>query len=136
MAAAGGFDRPILHGLCSFGIAGRVLEAEAAREGSALYAAVARLGGSVRLRGLRGRFTKHVFPGDTLVVEAWVVGERPAAGAVSIPFRVWVVREGAEGAAAAFSDDAVVLANGEAQFVAVTADTGSGSFGASPQPRL
>ncbi len=135
MAAAGGFDRPILHGLCSFGIAGRVLEAEAAREGAALHAAVARLGGSVRLRGLRGRFTKHVFPGDTLVVEAWVLEGKPAGGAaVSIPFRVWVVREGAEGAAAAFSDDSVVLANGEAQFV--TATTDSSPAGASPQPRL
>lgn len=122
MAAVGGFPQPILHGLCSFGIAGRALEAEAAREGGALHAALARLDrggggrGGVRLAGLRGRFTKHVFPGDTLVIDAWV--PRAAAdSAAAVSFRVWVIREGAEGSAAVFADDAVVLANGEAKFV-------------------
>lgn len=136
MAAAGGFDRPILHGLCSFGIAGRVLEAETEREGSALQAAASRLGGSIRLRALRGRFTKHVFPGDTLVVEAWVPAAPSVSVSVSFPFRVWVVREGAAGAAAAFSDEAVVLSNGEAQFVLAAADSSSALAKVGPQPRL
>jgi acyl dehydratase len=54
-----GFDRPILHGLCTYGVVGRVVLQE--------------LGGgdpSV-LRGLHGRFQKPVFPGDLLTVRGW-----------------------------------------------------------------
>jgi acyl dehydratase len=56
-----GFDRPILHGLCTFGYAGRaVLEALCAND-------------PARLKSLSGRFIHPVFPGDTLITEGWKV---------------------------------------------------------------
>jgi acyl dehydratase len=58
-AAFAGFDRPILHGLCTYGIVCRVL-VEAA------------LGGEPeRLGTYAARFTGHVFPGETLVTKVW-----------------------------------------------------------------
>lgn len=61
-AARAGFDRPILHGLCTYGMACKVL--------------VDRLldGDATRVRGWRTRFAGSVFPGETLVTRAWVDG--------------------------------------------------------------
>jgi acyl dehydratase len=58
-AARGGFDRPILHGLCTYGFTGRAL----------LHA----LCGSdpARFGSMSGRFTRPVLPGETLVVSIW-----------------------------------------------------------------
>jgi acyl dehydratase len=58
-ARAGGFDRPILHGLCTYGFTGRAL--------------LERLAGGdpSRLAGLSARFASPVFPGDELRVEIW-----------------------------------------------------------------
>jgi len=58
-AAFGGFDRPILHGLCSYGFTGRAL--------------LHTLCGSdpTRFTGMEGRFSKPVFPGETLTVKMW-----------------------------------------------------------------
>ena len=58
-AARGGLKRPILHGLCTYGITCRLL--------IAAFAA----GDAHRVSGLSGRFTAPVVPGDVLVVEAW-----------------------------------------------------------------
>lgn len=58
-AAKVGFDRPILHGLCTFGYAGRALVAHACA------------GDPTRLSRFRGQFANPVFPGDTLVVRGW-----------------------------------------------------------------
>jgi acyl dehydratase len=58
-AAKVGFERPILHGLCTFGYAGRALVAHACG------------GDPRRLSSFRGQFAKPVFPGDTLVVRGW-----------------------------------------------------------------
>jgi acyl dehydratase len=58
-AAAGGFDRPILHGLATYGITVRLLLNEFAD------------GDPSRLSLVDGRFTKPVWPGDELVVSAW-----------------------------------------------------------------
>jgi acyl dehydratase len=63
-ARAAGFERPILHGLCTYGITGRAL----------LHA----LCGSdpSRFVSMSGRFSRPVLPGDTLTVSMWVDGER------------------------------------------------------------
>jgi len=57
-----GFPRPILHGLCSYGIACR-----------AILSAVAQYAPE-RIRQFDVRFSKPVFPGETLVVEIWADG--------------------------------------------------------------
>ncbi len=61
-AARGGFSRPILHGMCTYGITGRVL----------LHAFAG--GDPARVRGMHGRFTRPVLPGDVLTVQGWAEG--------------------------------------------------------------
>jgi acyl dehydratase len=58
-ATKAGFERPILHGLCTFGFAGRAL----------LYAAAG--GDPGRVRALEARFAKPVYPGETLHIDLW-----------------------------------------------------------------
>lgn len=58
----GGFPRPILHGMCTYGFTGR-----------ALLAAVAD-SEPKRFRAMRGRFTKPILPGQTITVNIWVDG--------------------------------------------------------------
>lgn len=62
-AREGGFDRPILHGLCTFGMAATAVLFELAA------------GDPDGLRGFRARFTSPVYPGETLRVEIWKGGE-------------------------------------------------------------
>jgi acyl dehydratase len=64
MAKLGGFDRPILHGLCTFGYAGRALVKGACG------------GDPARLRAFGARFSAVVFPGDTLTTRGWRDGDR------------------------------------------------------------
>ena len=63
-AASVGFDRPILHGLCTFGYAGRAVLQHVSG------------GDPGRFTSLRAQFSKPVFPGDTLVVRGWAEAER------------------------------------------------------------
>src|SRR5205814_2328508 len=59
-AAAAGFDRPILHGLCTYGFTGRAL----------LHAVCG--GDPARFRAMSGRFSRPVRPGDRLTVSVWL----------------------------------------------------------------
>jgi acyl dehydratase len=61
-AKMAGFEKPILHGLCTYGFTGRAL----------LHS----LCGSdpAKFKSMDGRFSKPVYPGDTLSVKMWVDG--------------------------------------------------------------
>jgi acyl dehydratase len=61
-ARAAGFPRPILHGLCSFGMA-----AHAVLKSCCDYEAAS-------IRSIAVRFTAPVFPGDTLRFSIWRAG--------------------------------------------------------------
>ncbi len=62
-ARRSGFDRPILHGLCTYGFTGRALLHTLCSSDPA------------RFRAMRGRFSRPTYPGDTLTVSMWVEGE-------------------------------------------------------------
>jgi len=87
VARAAGFERPILHGLCSYGIAARALLALLCGNDPA------------RLRRLDLRFASPVYPGETLRFEVWL--EAPGRAA----FRAQVVERGP-----------LILNNGLAEF--------------------
>jgi acyl dehydratase len=65
-AAMGGFDRPILHGLCTYGFTGRAL--------------LHTLAGSdpARFEHIEGRFSSPVLPGDALTISMWRTGDGEA----------------------------------------------------------
>jgi len=63
VAARAGFARPILHGLCTFGFAGRAL-LDTVCEGD-----------TARFRSMAGRFARPAYPGDMLVTEVWLGGD-------------------------------------------------------------
>jgi acyl dehydratase len=58
-AARGGFSRPILHGLCTYGFTGRVLLHEVCGSDPARFAFMS------------GRFSRPVLPGEPLVISIW-----------------------------------------------------------------
>lgn len=78
-AKRAGFDRPILHGRCTFGVAGHAL---------------IKLGcgdDPTRLLAMQGRFSAPVYPGETIRTEVWREGSNisyratvPARGATVI----------------------------------------------------
>jgi acyl dehydratase len=59
MAAVGGFERPILHGLCTFANVGRAA-IDACADGD-----------PERFRSIKVRFASPVYPGETIVVRLW-----------------------------------------------------------------
>lgn len=65
-AALAGFDRPILHGLCTYGFTGRALLRELCDADPA------------RFRSMEGRFSSPVMPGEDLTVEIWRTGDGEA----------------------------------------------------------
>ena len=62
-AALAGFDRPILHGLCTYGFTGRAL----------LHTLCD--GDPAQFLSMGGRFSSPVFPGEPLTVRIWVEGD-------------------------------------------------------------
>ena len=86
-AQAAGFERPILHGLSTFGMAGRAVLRTFCNDDPSL------------LKALRVRFTAPVLPGDMLRVEMW--RDAPGHGR----FRAFVAR-----------DDLLVIDDGEVEF--------------------
>ena len=85
VARAGGFPKPILHGLCSLGVAGHAILKTVCGYDPA------------KLKSLKLRFTTPVFPGETIRTEIWVDGK-------DVSFRARVVER-----------DAICLNNGHAR---------------------
>ena len=59
VAREGGFDRPILHGLCTFGVAGHALLKECCDYDIN------------RFHSMKARFSAPVYPGETIRTEIW-----------------------------------------------------------------
>ena len=59
LARAAGYERPILHGRCTFGVAARAMLRTCLQSDAS------------RLRGMSARFTSPVFPGETIRTEIW-----------------------------------------------------------------
>jgi len=83
-----GFERPILHGLCTYGMAARAVLRVCGDKGA------------LRLAHIAARFSAPFFPGETLRVEIW-------RNANQVQFRAWAHERGV-----------LVLSNGVAQLVA------------------
>lgn len=75
-AAVANFEKPILHGLCTYGFAARALLKGCCGNDPA------------RLAGLGVRFSRHVFPGETLRTEIWMLDD------AQVRFQTWVVERG------------------------------------------
>jgi acyl dehydratase len=71
VAKMAGFDRPILHGLCTYGIAGRMALKHLAGDEPA------------RFKALETKFSKVVMPGDTLIVRGYTL-ETPGQAAITV----------------------------------------------------
>lgn len=87
VARTAGFDRPILHGMCTYAVVGRALLASLCDNDA------------VRLRRLDARLSAPVYPGETISVEIWRNSANTAA------FRAKVAER-----------DVVVLNNGYTEF--------------------
>jgi acyl dehydratase len=74
VAHAAGFEKPILHGLCSFGLACRSLVTSVCDGDPRL------------LRSMRARFSAPVYPGETITTDIWLNGSE------SISFRARVAQ--------------------------------------------
>jgi acyl dehydratase len=75
VATTAGFPQPILHGLCSLGVAGHAILRHVCGWEPA------------RMRSLALRFTSPVFPGETIRTDMWVDGK-------DVSFRAKVVERG------------------------------------------
>jgi acyl dehydratase len=81
-AAKGGFKTPILHGLCTYGVAGRAIIRACCEDDPS------------RLRGLKVRFSAPVFPGETIRTEMWPDGHQVSFRARVVERNVVVLNNG------------------------------------------
>lgn len=81
IAAVAGFKQPILHGLCHYGMAGRVLIKTLCGDDPS------------RLVQLNTRFTSPVYPGEALRVEIWNIGAGDASFRVVASERNVIVQD-------------------------------------------
>jgi len=81
IAASAGFNRPILHGLCHYGMAGRALIKTLCADDPS------------RLLRLDTRFTSPVYPGEALRVDAWNIGPGDASFRVVASERNAIVQD-------------------------------------------
>jgi acyl dehydratase len=81
-AEAGGFKTPILHGLCTYGVAGRAIVKACCDNDPA------------RLKSLQVRFSSPVFPGETIRTEMWPDGSRISFRARAVERDVVVLNNG------------------------------------------
>ncbi|MEZ5380612.1 MAG: MaoC/PaaZ C-terminal domain-containing protein [Microthrixaceae bacterium] len=65
-AQLAGFDRPILHGLCTYGFTGRALLSALCGDDPGQF------------RSMAGRFSSPVYPGEDLTVRIWSTGDGEA----------------------------------------------------------
>lgn len=72
----GGFPKPILHGLCTYGFTGRALLHHLCDSDPA------------RFRHVEGRFASPVLPGDELTVRMWRIGDGEAVYTTSVGDKV------------------------------------------------
>jgi len=82
IARAAGFERPILHGLCTFGVAGRAILRTFCDNDAA------------RLKEMHLRFSSPVYPGETISTEMWRDGKTVAFRAHALPRNVLVLNNG------------------------------------------
>jgi acyl dehydratase len=75
-AAMGGFDTPILHGLCSYGFTGRALLHSLCGSESA------------RFKHIEARFASPVLPGEALTISIWNTGPGEAVFVTAVGDRV------------------------------------------------
>jgi len=81
IAASAGFNRPILHGLCHYGMAGRALIKTLCADDPS------------RLLRLDTRFTSPVYPGEALRVDVWNIGPGDASFRVVASERNAIVQD-------------------------------------------
>ena len=74
--ARGGFPRPILHGLCTYGFTGRALLKSLCDNDDA------------RFEHIEGRFSSPVMPGEALTVRAWLTAPGQAVFTTSVGDRL------------------------------------------------
>ena len=75
-AAIGGFDRPILHGLCSYGFTGRALLGALCNNDV------------TKFNHIEGRFSSPVMPGDALTMRMWTIASGETVFTTSVGDRV------------------------------------------------
>lgn len=75
-AAMGGFDTPILHGLCTYGFTGRAL----------LHTLAG--GDPSRFHHIEGRFSSPVLPGEALTISMWEIGNGEAVFTTAVGDRI------------------------------------------------